>query len=66
MSYDGSVDTIFNPAGDPLPLASGLFTEPGLERGHSAPFGKSDGLSGGAAMQQEVSLEGDRKFITLA
>ncbi|GFP57591.1 hypothetical protein TASIC1_0008043200 [Trichoderma asperellum] len=59
MSYDGSVDTIFNPAGDPLPLASGLFTEPGLERGHSAPFGKSDGLSGGAAMQQEVGLEGD-------
>ncbi|KAL6892105.1 hypothetical protein GGI43DRAFT_430202 [Trichoderma evansii] len=59
MPYNTCADTIFNPAGDPLPLASGFFIDLGLERGHSAPFGNSDGHSEGAATQQEISVEGD-------
>lgn len=62
MSYDSSADTIFNPAGDPLPLVSSFFIEPELERGHSAPFGNSDGHFEGAAAQQETSVEGDCEF----
>lgn len=65
MPCDGSADTVFNPAGDPLPLASGLFKEPRLKRSYSTSFGKSNGHFEGAAMQQEENLEGDRKFDTI-
>lgn len=64
MRYDGGADTIFNPTGEPLPVTSNLFTELGLEQGHSALSCNSDGHVEGAAMQQEVNLEGDRKFDT--
>ncbi|KAK1242980.1 hypothetical protein MKX08_005792 [Trichoderma sp. CBMAI-0020] len=59
MPYDSSADTVFNPAGDPLPLISGLFKKPSLEQTFGDPFGKSDGRSEGTATRQEGSLDGD-------
>lgn len=64
MPFDSGADTVFNPAADPLPLASGIFEKPKLERNFGALFGKSDGHSEGAATQHEVNLEGDGKFDT--
>ncbi|KAM0263011.1 hypothetical protein ACHAQJ_001389 [Trichoderma viride] len=67
MSYDGKPDAMFNSGDDPLPLASNLFTEPGLGRGYSVPFGNSrsdvsdNGHFEGATAQSEVdfTFEGD-------
>jgi hypothetical protein len=65
MSYDSGADTVFNPAENPLPLASGLFKKPRLEPSFGAPFGKSDGHSELASTQQEGDLEGDGKYHTM-
>ncbi|KAL7919431.1 hypothetical protein ACQKWADRAFT_315673 [Trichoderma austrokoningii] len=59
MPFDSDADTVFNPAGDPLPLASGMFKKPKPEQSFGALFSKSDGHSERAATQHEVNLEGD-------